>query len=61
MRLESEREARVIKFLGGQQLQENKTTWKIAFLGLFLFHIPLPFKRGTYKCKVCAHSWTKKL
>ena len=46
---------------GSTIIKENKTTWKIAFLGLFLFHIPLPFRRGRYECKACAHSWTKKL
>jgi len=46
---------------GSSSIEENKTTWKIAFLGLFLFHIPLPFRRGRYICKACAHSWTTKL
>lgn len=46
---------------GSAAIKENKTTWKIAFLGLFLFHVPLPFRRGRYECKACAHWWTKKL
>lgn len=42
-------------------IEEDKAAWKIAFLGLFLFHVPLPFKRGRYKCKMCTHRWTEKL
>jgi hypothetical protein len=44
---------------GSTTIEEDKTTWKIAFLGLFIFHVPLPFRRGWYKCKTCAHSWMK--
>ncbi|MCX4030098.1 DUF2007 domain-containing protein [Endozoicomonas sp. SM1973] len=39
------------------QVEEQRTRWKIAFLGLFIFHIPLPYRRGKLKCLDCDHHW----
>jgi hypothetical protein len=40
--------------------KEIKTTWRVAFLSFFLFHIPLPFSRGEYECRKCGNIWNQK-
>lgn len=42
------------------ELDEQRTRWKIAFLGLFILHIPLPYRRGQLTCQHCGHSWLLK-
>ncbi|MDE1464690.1 putative signal transducing protein [Spartinivicinus poritis] len=39
------------------QVEEQRTRWKIAFLGLSIFHIPLPYRRGKLKCRDCGNNW----
>ena len=37
------------------EFREVKTSWRIAFLGLFMLNIPIPYARGKWKCKSCGY------
>ena len=36
---------------------ENKASWRLALLGLFLLHIPIPYRRNTVTCNGCGNKW----
>jgi len=38
----------------------QRISWKLAFLGLFVLHIPLPYRRDRMTCKACGHNWSVK-
>ena len=38
---------------GSEQLQEERTGWKLALLSVHLLQLPLPFSRGHYHCLAC--------
>ncbi|MDH5216151.1 MAG: DUF2007 domain-containing protein [Gammaproteobacteria bacterium] len=36
---------------------ENKNSWRLAFLGLFFLHIPIPYRRNRVTCNSCRNKW----
>jgi hypothetical protein len=41
-----------------EDIEPQRTSWKLAFLGLFVLHLPLPYRRNRMKCRHCGYSWT---
>lgn len=41
---------------GSSDIAERRATWRLAFVSLFAFDLPLPFRRGS-RCRRCGHTW----
>lgn len=44
---------------GSRDAKPEETSWEIAFLVVHFFHLPLPFRRGGQRCRVCDRKWHK--
>ncbi len=42
---------------GSDQVTPHRRSWKIAFLSLFIFTLPLPFSSNQYRCQICGATW----
>jgi len=42
---------------GSSDIRLKRKAWKIAFLSLFLFAIPLPFRKNIAICNSCGYKW----
>jgi hypothetical protein len=41
-----------------KDIKPLRTSWKLAFLGLIVLHIPIPFRRDRMKCHHCGNTWS---
>lgn len=44
---------------GSQNTTSHTLTWKIALLGVHLFGLPLPWRKGRKQCEDCGTAWTE--
>jgi len=44
---------------GSSKVRRARFWWKMAFLSVHFFSIPLPFSTGELKCDECGHEWDK--
>lgn len=56
-----EEEALLCPQCGSDEIKEKKTSRKVAFLTLFIFQIPLAFRRNNYYCLKCGQGWKEGL
>lgn len=57
--LASEDEIKKCPRCRANNVKENRRSWKVSFLALFLFNFPLPFRSNAYKCLQCGHTWNE--
>jgi len=46
---------------GGTNTQIQNNEWKVAFLAIHLFSIPLPWKNGPHRCLDCQAEWVSQV
>ena len=39
-------------------IEPLRNSWKLAFLGLVVLHLPIPFRRDRVKCNHCGYTWS---
>ena len=42
---------------GSRQVSRPRGRWKLAFVGLMFFKLPLPFRTDTLRCEDCGYRW----
>jgi hypothetical protein len=41
----------------GERITSSNTSWKIAFLAIHLFSLPLPWRQNSHRCLDCNTQW----
>lgn len=42
---------------GSTSVERRTGSWRLAFLGLHLLQLPLPFRRASHACRACGLHW----